>query len=101
LLASLLVGLRAISGSKHIKDAKKQAKQLRVITHRAMEELGKIARGLHPATLDDFGLTAALERHLEEYEGIHGVNVTLKSGRLKPHHLPASMQTAIFRIIQE
>ncbi len=101
LLASLLVGLRAMSATKRLDDAKKQAKQLRAITHRAMDELGKIARGLHPTALDDFGLAVALERHLQDYESTHGLRVSLKTGRVKADHLPAHIQVGLYRIIQE
>ncbi|HYD16447.1 MAG TPA: response regulator [Candidatus Nanoarchaeia archaeon] len=101
LLASLLVGLRTISGANRIDEAKKRAKQLRTITHRAMDELGKIARGLHPTALDDFGLTVALERHLQEYEETHGLRVGLKTGRVKASRLPGPVQVGLYRIIQE
>lgn len=101
LLTSLLVGLRAISGVKSAEEAREQAKELRSIAHRAMDELGKLARGLHPTALDDFGLTVALERHLHDYEDTHGVRVAMKTGRVKPDEFPAEVQIGLYRIIQE
>jgi PAS domain S-box-containing protein len=101
LLASLLVGLRTVSESRSIEDARKQARQLRSLASRAMDEIGNLARGLHPATLDDLGLSAALSRLLADFEKIHGVPVTLKSGRLRPDQLPEAVQIGIYRIVQE
>ncbi|HLW51695.1 MAG TPA: response regulator [Candidatus Angelobacter sp.] len=101
LLASLLVGLRSVSESKRLEDARKQAKQLRSLASRAMDEIGNLARGLHPTVLDDLGLAAALSRLLADYEKIHGVRVTLKTGRCRPDQLPPAVQIGLYRIIQE
>ena len=101
LLASLLVGLRTVSESKRLEDARKQAKRLRSLATRAMDEIGNLARGLHPAVLDDLGLSVALSRLLTDYESIHGVRVKLKTGRFRPDQLPPAVQIGIYRIVQE
>ena len=101
LLASLLVGLRAVSESKRLEDARKQAKLLRSLASRAMDEIGNLARGLHPTALDDLGLSAALSRLLADYEKIHGVRVKLTSERLRPDQLAPAIQIGLYRIIQE
>lgn len=101
LLASLLVGLRAVSGSKRLEDARRQARQLRSLASQTMEEISNLARGLHPTILDDMGLTEALRRLLEEYEKRHQVRTAMKNGHCHPDRLPSAVQIGLYRIIQE
>jgi len=62
--------------------------------------LRRIASELRPRTLDDLGLSAALESHAQEFESRTGIrcSVTLPQEAL---HLDADRSTAIFRIFQE
>src|SRR5882762_10185576 len=62
--------------------------------------LRRIASELRPRTLDDLGLTAALEGQAQEFESRTGIrcSVTLPQEAL---HLDADRSTAIFRIFQE
>jgi len=85
---------------------KKQA-QLRSKVDAAMQlvdsmivTLRRIASELRPRTLDDLGLSAALESHAQEFESRTGIrcSVTLPQEAL---HLDADRSTAIFRIFQE
>lgn len=101
LLASLLVGLRGVAESKKVEDARRQAKQLRSLVSRTMDEIGNLARGLHPTVLDDLGLSEALTRLLADYEKRHGIQVSLKNGRCHPDQLAPEVQIGLYRIIQE
>src|SRR5579862_1697183 len=67
LLTSLLVGLRALEDSRNIAAAKATGHSLRQITAQAIDEVGRLARGLHPAALDDHGLGVALSRYIADY----------------------------------
>jgi len=62
--------------------------------------LRRIASELRPTTLDDLGLSAALEWQAEEFESRTGIHcrVTLPQ---KPLALDSERSTAIFRIFQE
>ncbi|MGB7845721.1 MAG: PAS domain S-box protein [Candidatus Acidiferrum sp.] len=62
--------------------------------------LRRIASDLRPRTLDDLGLTSALEWQAEEFEKRTGIScrVTLPQ---EPLSLDADRSTAIFRIFQE
>jgi signal transduction histidine kinase len=62
--------------------------------------LRRIASELRPRTLDDLGLSAALEWQAEEFESRTGIHcrVTLPQ---KPLALDSERSTAIFRIFQE
>src|SRR5208282_4337807 len=60
LLTALLVGLRTLEDARKLTDVKVQGHRLREITAQAIDEVGRLARGLHPTVLDDHGLGVAL-----------------------------------------
>src|SRR5579863_2325057 len=77
LLTSLLVGLRTLEDSRNMASAKSQGHRLREITAHAIDEIGRLARGLHPGVLYDHGLGVALSRYIAEYSKTHKIAVTL------------------------
>ena len=101
LLASLLAGLRLIEDAKTLKVAKSQSQTLRRIASLAMDELGRLSRGLHPLALDDLGLLAALKAYVADYQKLHGIKVKLKANRLPAKRLSRSIETGVYRIVQE
>jgi PAS domain S-box-containing protein len=101
LLTSLLVGLRTLEDSTKIEDAKVQAQRLRKIAAQAMEEIGRLARGLHPTVLDDHGLGVALSRYVAEYTETHKIAVHLTLNGLDSISLPQAVQIRLYRILQE
>src|SRR5581483_9903028 len=78
LLTSLLVGLRSLEDSEDMDACKALGKRMREITARAIDEIGRLARGLHPTALDDHGLGAALSRYVADYSKTHNIPVQLK-----------------------
>jgi PAS domain S-box-containing protein len=100
LMASVLVGLRALDDSRSIDEAKAQAQRLREIVVKAIDELGRLARGLHSSVLDDHGLGVALERYAADYSKTCNIAVNLALDELDID-LPPAVQLAVFRIIQE
>ena len=101
LMTSLLVGLRALGDARQLKDAKKQAKELRKITSKAIEEVGRLARGLHSSVLEQFGLREAIEKISAEHSLLHQVRVDLDFGGTPFSDLETQLQIGIYRIIQE
>ena len=101
LLTSLLVGLRALEDARNLADVKAQGHRLREITAQAMDEVGRLARGLHPTVLDDHGLGVALSRYVTEYIKTHNIAVDLKLNELDSSNLPSAVQIGLYRIIQE
>jgi PAS domain S-box-containing protein len=101
LLTSLLVGLRALEDSRNIASAKAAGRTLREITTQAIDEVGRLARGLHPAALDDHGLAVALSRYVAEYTKIHNIGVELTLAQLDSWKLPQVVQVGLYRILQE
>lgn len=101
LLTSLLVGLRTLEDPAKEADVKAQGHRLRKIAAQAMEEIGRLARGLHPAVLDDHGLGVALNRYVAEYAETHKIAVHLTLRGLDSSNLPQAVQIRLYRILQE
>jgi signal transduction histidine kinase len=101
LLTSLLVGLRTLEGSRNLTDVKVQGHRLREITAQAIDEVGRLARGLHPTVLDDHGLGVALSRYVTEYIKTHNIAVDLQLSALDSSNLPSAVQIGLYRIVQE
>ena len=100
-LTSLLVGLRLIGDTRTLKKAKTQVNQLRHITVQILDNLRRLARGLHPSILDDLGLVVALTRYTTDYAQSRGITVNVHTEGLDSSRLPSSVETALYRIMQE
>jgi PAS domain S-box-containing protein len=101
LLTALLVGLRTLDDARKLADVKVQGHRLREIAARAIDEVGRLARGLHPTVLDDLGLGVALSRYTAEYAESYNVAVDLVLGELDPGSLSSAVQITLYRILQE
>ena len=101
LLTALLVGLRTVEDARKLADVKVQGHRLREITAQAIDEVGRLARGLHPSVLDDHGLGVALSRYAAEYTKTHNIAVDLALNELDSSNLPSAVQIALYRILQE
>lgn len=99
-LASLRIGLKAAENSEDLETLRTRCRELRAIAASTHEDVGRLARGLRPAVLDDLGLSAALERLTGDMGTAYGfsvvLNIALGATRFDPH-----AEIAIFRIAQE
>jgi PAS domain S-box-containing protein len=64
------------------------------------ERIRDVMAELRPEVLDDYGLMAALRWYGERFSGRTGVSVVVR-GEDFTQRLPASVETALFRIVQE
>ena len=101
LLTALLVGLRTPEDARELADVKEQRHRLREIAAQAIDEVGRLARGLHPTVLDDHGLGVALSRYAAEYAKTHKIAVDLTLKELDSSNLPSEVQITLYRILQE
>jgi|HubBroStandDraft_4_1064222.scaffolds.fasta_scaffold37069_2 PAS domain S-box-containing protein len=101
LLTALLVGLRTLEDARKLTDVKAQGQRLRQITAQAIDEVGRLARGLHPTVLDDHGLGVALTRYVTEYTKSHNIAVDLTLNELDSNDVPPAIQITLYRILQE
>lgn len=106
-LTSLAVRLRSLEEDPPAGPAELRARagELRRITSAALVEVGRLARGLRPALLDELGLVAALERLVAEFRTAHGLDAefhgALRAPGLTAGRLPWAVETALYRIVQE
>jgi len=101
LLTSLLVAMKSLEASKDLATCKRLGQKMRKVTAQALDEVGRLARGLHPIALDDFGLEAALSRYVADYSATHKIKVHLIMDGLDSTRLPPAVQIALYRVLQE
>lgn len=65
-----------------------------------MQEIRRISRDLHPSVLDDFGLMAAVESLVTDFEKRLNITVHLKKVKVR-NVLPQDAKTALYRVTQE
>jgi PAS domain S-box-containing protein len=100
-LASLLLGLSALQEVRSTRAARTQARELHRIATVALAEVRHLAWGLRPSVLDDLGLVTALERYTEDFARTRGITVALQTAGVEPDRMPAPVETALYRIMQE
>ena len=98
-LSSLLIGLRMLEANCTEPD-QKQVSDLHRVAAQTLDEVHSLAMQLRPRTLDDLGLSAALERLAFEWQARFKVPVDLAI-TLGDSRLPENVETALYRIIQE
>jgi signal transduction histidine kinase len=70
------------------------------ITHGALQTVRDISQLLHPALLDDLGLSAAIDWQARTFEARHGIRAEVQQeGMTTP--LPREVELAAYRIVQE
>ncbi|MGH3088480.1 MAG: PAS domain S-box protein [Rubrobacteraceae bacterium] len=69
------------------------------LVRRTGKEARRVIADLRPTVLDDFGLAAALQRHVETLR-TEGMRIEY-SGDLEGRRLPAPIETALYRVAQE
>jgi PAS domain S-box-containing protein len=100
-LTAVLVGLRAIEEQAVTLDVRSSAQRLRRVAAQTVDDIGRLARGLHPAVLDDLGLAEAVRRHGNDWARSFGIAIDLRLPGPIPHPLPSLVQTTMYRILQE
>ncbi len=101
-LSALLLGLQAAvdkiddpPAAAYVADLREQARAL-------LDAVGRLARGLHPPSLDELGLGGAIRALVDGFGHTHGVTVNLQlGGERRFGALPAATRLALYRIVQE
>ena len=71
------------------------------LSQRAIEELRRVSKNLHPAVLENLGLLAAIDWLCEETEQLdRSINITRQIDVIE-NEVPDSLKTVIFRVTQE
>jgi signal transduction histidine kinase len=93
----LAVAERAIQGAGGPAHLLKDAETL---TDGALNTVRDLSHLLHPALLDDLGLTAAIDWYLRGFGKRHGIRVELLHERMDERLVPEA-EAAVYRIVQE
>ncbi|MEP7374433.1 MAG: PAS domain S-box protein [Chitinophagaceae bacterium] len=80
--------------------AKEKLTEILSLIDTTVKTVRRIASELRPSLLDDLGLLAAMEWHLEEFERRSGISKELHLPEAEPQ-LPDSLKIGLFRIFQE
>jgi signal transduction histidine kinase len=99
-LTSILLGLKPLEDALQKEENRIAVAQLRELVVATLQDVRRLAVELRPKVLDDFGLVAALERLTESFSEQTGIAVDLEA-RTGDERLPAEVETAIYRIVQE
>jgi signal transduction histidine kinase len=67
---------------------------------KTLQDVRRLAVQLRPTALDDFGLVAALERLVQTFAEMTGIEVDLEP-RLGAERLPPEVETTLYRLVQE
>ncbi len=99
-LLAILLQIQSNSGRSHLSDSLCQSIE-RSIRH-VIEEVHRLAWGMRPSILDDYGLDSALARHIEEVSQHSGLNIDYNyTSPPGLERLPSRIEVALFRIAQE
>jgi len=74
--------------------------ELRDLVVATLQDVRRLAVELRPTALDDFGLTAALERLTDNFAEQTGIEIELAAG-LGNDRLPSDVETVLYRLVQE
>ena len=99
-LTSILLGLKPLEQSVTTDAARAAVAALRERVVATLQDVRRLAVELRPSALDDFGLVPALERLAAGYRDGAGIDVELEA-QLGDERLPATVETALYRIVQE
>jgi signal transduction histidine kinase len=99
-LSSILLGLKGLDEKVGDGDARAAVAGVRELVVATLHDVRRLAVELRPKVLDDFGLVPALERLTETFGAQTGLRVRFESG-LSDARLPAEVETALYRIVQE
>ena len=99
-LTSLLISLAVLEESIDSPEARERIADTRALAHSTLRAIRTLSIDLRPSALDDLGLLPALRWYVKEYQKKCAIEVDFRAGGLK-ERLPAEMETALYRIVQE
>lgn len=99
-LTSILLGLKSLEDAVSSDEARGSVASLRELVVATLQDVRRLAVELRPKVLDDFGLVPALERLTESFGEQTEIDVRFETA-LGGERLPADVETALYRIVQE
>ncbi|GAC1349712.1 MAG: hypothetical protein NVSMB27_25390 [Ktedonobacteraceae bacterium] len=99
-LTSLLISLAILEESITTQQAHDRISDTRKLAHQTLRAIRNLSIDLRPSALDDLGLLPALRWYVKEYQQKCAIEVEFVASGFK-ERLPAEMETALYRIVQE
>jgi two-component system, NarL family, sensor histidine kinase UhpB len=99
-LTSLLISLTLLEESVETQEARERIADTRTLAHSTLRAIRNLSIDLRPSALDDLGLLPALRWYVKEYQKKCSIDVEFHATGFK-ERLPAEMETALYRIVQE
>ena len=81
--------------------ARGRRREVSELVRSTLQDVRRLAVELRPKALDDFGLVAALERLTQSSASRPGSSVDFQADASEHGRLPAEVETALYRIVQE
>jgi len=99
-LTSLLISLAVLEESIATHEARDRIADTRTLAHQTLRAIRNLSIDLRPSALDDLGLLPALRWYIKEYQQKCSIEVEFQATSFK-ERLPAEIETALYRIVQE
>ncbi len=99
-LTSLLISLAVLEKSIESPEGRERIADTRALAHSTLRAIRNLSIDLRPSALDDLGLLPALRWYVKEYIKKCSIDVEFHASGFK-ERLPAEMETALYRIVQE
>ncbi len=99
-LTSLMVRLQTMNQQCPVPELKLQMEEVRQLIAQTLDDVHNLAVELRPSVLDDLGLEAALQRHIQDYRRRFHLDIDFIAVGLD-ERLPSATETALYRIVQE
>ncbi len=99
-LTSLLLYAKVLEQGEQRPEVRRALAEIREEVSRSLDGVRRLARELRPSALDDLGLVAALDWHIQEYSRRTGIPVEF-GHTCALDRLPPPAELALFRVAQE
>lgn len=100
-LTSLMVHLKRMNENCPVPALEPQMEELRRLIAGTLDGVHNLSLELRPKALDDLGLEIALQRYLRDWRARYAIDADLVVVGTDGQRLPAPVETALYRIIQE
>jgi signal transduction histidine kinase len=99
-LAAMLLSVHALGSARTLDEARSAASRLETQLSGTLDDLARLARGLHPLALEQIGLAPSLSRGIASVARESGLTVEVAVD-LGDTRLASSVEIAVYRIAQE
>ncbi|MET0413202.1 MAG: chemotaxis protein CheB [Polyangiaceae bacterium] len=100
-ISALMLSLKALESAGPSEEMPNRIRELRATTEQVGREIHQIASQLRPVALDELGLVGALSSYLSVWGGRTQIAVDFVSAGIEDARLPPSVESTLYRVIQE